>query len=155
MAKEEPIPMSAEGKAALEAELRELVDERRPVIVQRMKTAREEGDLKENFGYHDARQELGMLDGRVQTVEATLRLAVVVNQVATDGAVTLGSKVVVKDDFGDSSYVVVGPAEADIANGKVSIKSPLGEALIGSRVGDEVGFQTPGGKRSVQIVKVS
>jgi transcription elongation factor GreA len=155
MAKGEPIPMSAEGKAALETELRELVDERRPSIVQRMKTAREEGDLKENFGYHDARQELGMLDGRVQTIEATLRLAVVVDQVSADGAVSMGSKVMVKDDFGDSNYVIVGPTEADIASGKVSIKSPLGQALMGSKVGEKVGFETPGGKRSVEIVKVS
>jgi transcription elongation factor GreA len=147
--------MSAEGKAALEVELRELVEERRPVIVKRMKTAREEGDLKENFGYHDARQELGMLDGRVQTIEATLRIAVVVDQVSTDGAVAMGSKVVVKDDLGDSSYVIVGPAEGDIASGKVSIKSPLGRALIGSKVGEKVGFDTPGGTRSVEIVKVS
>jgi len=147
--------MSAEGKAALEAELRELVDERRPVVVQRMKTAREEGDLKENFGYHDARQELGMLDGRVQTIEATLRLAVVVDQVSRDGAVIMGSKVVVKDDFGDSSYEIVGPAEGDIASGKVSIKSPLGQALIGSKVGEKVGFETPGGTRSVEILNVS
>jgi transcription elongation factor GreA len=155
MAKEEPIPMSAEGKAALEAELHELVEQRRPVIVQRMKTAREEGDLKENFGYHDARQELGMLDGRVQTIEATLRLAVVVAQAASGGAVAMGSKVVVKDDFGESNYLVVGPAEADIAGGKVSIKSPLGEALMGSKAGDKVSFETPGGLRSVEIVSVA
>ena len=96
-----------------------------------------------------------MLDGRVQTIEATLRLAVVVDTHTSGGAVTMGSKVEVRDDFGDQTYAIVGPAEADITAGKVSIKSPLGEALLGSKVGDKVTFATPGGERSAEILKVS
>ncbi|MDQ6855494.1 MAG: transcription elongation factor GreA, partial [Candidatus Dormibacteraeota bacterium] len=75
MASDKTVHLTPEGRDRLEQELRDLVENRRPVIVQRVATARAEGDLSENFAYHDARQELGLLDGRVQTIKATLRNA--------------------------------------------------------------------------------
>jgi transcription elongation factor GreA len=146
--------LTAEGQAALIAEMRELIDTKRPEIVQRVATARAEGDLRENFGYHDARRELGLLDGRVQTIEAMLRHAVVVEAAAYDGTVGLGANVVIRDDFGDSEYTIVVPAEADIARQRISLDSPLGSAISGHRAGDEVSFDSPGGARRVAIVDV-
>ena len=154
MAGEKPIPMSAEGHAALEAELQQLVEVDRPAIVRRVATTREEGDLKENFGYHDARRELGMLDGRVQTIKGTLRNAVVVDSPVAGAGIGMGSVVVVSDEFGETTYTVVGPAEADISNNRISVESPLGAALQGRSVGEEATFETPGGERTVTVVRI-
>ena len=150
---EKSIPMTPAGLAALQAELADL-REKRPAIVDRVATARSDGDLKENAAYHDARQDLGMLDGRVQTIEGILANVVVIEEAPSDGRIALGSKVVVRDEFGESSYSLVGPAEADIGKGMISHESPLGTALVGHVVGDTVTFATPGGDRSAEIVGV-
>jgi transcription elongation factor GreA len=147
------VHLTAGGRDRLEEELRDLVQNRRPTIVRRVATARAEGDLSENFAYHDARQELGLLDGRVQTIEAMLRHAQVME--TTVGAVVgLGSTVTVRDEFGESTYVIVGPVEADVAGGRISMVSPLGAALMGRTVGDEVSFGSPGGTRTAVIIDV-
>ena len=134
-------------------ELAELVD-RRPSMVDRVASARSDGDLKENFAYHDARRDLGMDDGRAQTIEAILRDAVVIDETARDGSIGIGSRALVADEFGESIYEIVGPAEADVARGLISLVSPLGAALIGKSVGDTVRFSTPGGERSAKVVRV-
>ena len=150
---ENSIPLTAAGLEALKAELAEL-RQKRPGMVDRVASARSDGDLKENFAYHDARQDLGMLDGRVQTIEGILASAVVITETRGDGSVALGSKVVVRDEFGESTYSLVGPAEADIKRGMISFESPLGTALMGHRVGDQVTFSTPGGDRGAEILSV-
>jgi transcription elongation factor GreA len=147
------VHLTAEGRANLEEELRDLRDNRRAVIVKRVATAREEGDLSENFAYHDARRELGLLDGRVQTIENMLRHAEVMETTVGE-VVGLGSTVTVRDEFGESTYAIVGPVEADVAGGRISMVSPLGAALMGRTVGDEVTFSSPGGTRSATIVSV-
>ncbi len=154
MARGRPVLLTTEGQAALIAEMRELVDTKRPEIVQRVATARAEGDLRENFAYHDARRELGLLDGRVQTIEGMLRNAQIVEPAAYDGTVGLGATVVVRDDFGDSEYIIVVPAEADIARQRISLELPLGAAMSGHRAGDEVTVDSPGGIRRVAIIQV-
>jgi transcription elongation factor GreA len=93
------IPMTAFGFEALKAELAEL-RARRPAMVEEVATARSQGDLSENFAYHDARQNLGMLDGRIQTIEATLTRAHVVEESAARDVARIGSTVVVRDEFG-------------------------------------------------------
>ncbi len=153
MASDKTVHLTAEGRDRLEEELRDLVENRRPVIVQRVATARAEGDLSENFAYHDARQELGLLDGRVQTIEAMLRNAQVMETTVGE-VVGLGSTVTIRDEFGESTYVIVGPVEADVAGGRISMVSPLGAALMGRTVGDEVSFASPGGMRSAIIAAV-
>lgn len=153
MATDKTVHLTAEGQARLEEELGDLVENRRPVIVRRVATAREEGDLSENFAYHDARRELGLLDGRVQTIEAMLRNAKVMQTTVGD-VVGLGSTVTVRDEFGESTYVIVGPVEADVAAGRISMVSPLGAALMGRTVADEVSFSSPGGTRSAVIESV-
>jgi transcription elongation factor GreA len=153
MVTDKTVHLTAEGRARLEEELRDLVDNRRPVIVKRVATARAEGDLSENFAYHDARQELGLLDGRVQTIEGMLRNAQIM-EVTVGDVVGLGSSVTVRDEFGESTYAIVGPVEADVAGGRISMVSPLGAALMGRTVGDEVRFSSPGGTRSAVITSV-
>ena len=152
--KHAPIPMTAFGFEALKAELAEL-RARRPAMVDEVAAARSQGDLSENFGYHDARQHLGMLDGRIQTIENTLRRAQVVDGAGSSGVVRIGSKVVVRDEFGEASYEIVGPTEGNMARGLMSVAAPLGRALVDRRAGDTVSFTTPAGERKATIVRVS
>jgi transcription elongation factor GreA len=149
-----PIPMTASGFAALTAELAEL-RARRPGMVGEVATARSQGDLSENFAYHDARQNLGMLDGRIQTIENTLKRAQVVEETGAKGIVRIGSRVVVRDEFGESSYEIVGPTEGNMARGLISVASPLGSALVDHGAGDTVTFKTPSGERKATVVSVS
>jgi transcription elongation factor GreA len=124
-------------------------------MVDRVSTARAEGDLRENFAYHDGRRDLGFLDGRIQTIEGILANAVVIEASTTAGRVGLGSTVVVKDEFGESTYSLVGPTEADVKRGLISMESPLGSALLGAEPGQDVTFVTPSGSRVVKVVGVS
>jgi transcription elongation factor GreA len=150
---EPPVPITPAGFEALKTELAQL-RARRPAMVDRMASARSDGDLKENSAYHDARHDLGMLDGRVATIESLLHGAVVVHEVRDDGAIGVGSRVVVKDEFGQSKYTLVGPAEVDLARGLISLSSPLGAALMGRRVGETITFNTPGGDRSATVAGI-
>jgi transcription elongation factor GreA len=149
-----PIPMTAVGFEALKTELAGLRS-RRPAMVEEVAAARSQGDLSENFAYHDARQHLGMLDGRIQTIEATLNRAHVVEETDLQGVAGIGSTVVVRDEFGESSYQLVGPTEGNMARGLISVASPLGSALVDRRAGDTVTFKTPGGERQATVVSVS
>jgi transcription elongation factor GreA len=149
-----PIPMTAFGFEALKAELAEL-RARRPTLVEEVAAARSQGDLSENFAYHDARQHLGMLDGRVQTIEATLARVQVIEETGAKDVARIGATVVVRDEFGESTYQIVGPSEGNMARGLMSTASPLGSALLDHRAGDTVTFKTPGGERQVTVVSVS
>jgi transcription elongation factor GreA len=146
--------MTAVGFEALKAELAEL-RARRPGMVEEVSTARSQGDLSENFAYHDARQHLGMLDGRIQTIDEQLKRAQVVEESGGHGVAGIGSTVVVRDEFGESTYQIVGPTEGNMARGLMSIASPLGSALVDRRAGDTVTFKTPGGERQATVVSVS
>jgi transcription elongation factor GreA len=146
--------MTAVGFEALKAELVEL-RARRPGMVEEVAAARSQGDLSENFAYHDARQHLGMLDGRIQTIEATLARAEVVAEGDKAGVARIGSTVVVRDEFGESTYQIVGPTEGNMARGLMSIASPLGSALLDRRAGETVTFTTPEGERQATVVTVS
>ena len=151
--KEKATPMTAAGLAALRDELAQLL-EGREEIVQRIADTRSQGDLRENAGYHQAREDQGRLEGRINAVEAMLRTAVVVKEGTSDGSVQLGSTVTVADDVGESVYTLVGAHEADPAAGRLSHDSPVGRALLGRRPGDVVTVQTPGGGRVLRLVEV-
>jgi len=148
------IPMTSAGFEALKAELAEL-RARRPAMVAEVASARSQGDLSENFAYHDARQHLGMLDGRIQTVENTLKRAEVVEKTGAAGVIRIGSRVVVSDEFGESSYEIVGPTEGNMARGMLSVASPLGASLVDRRAGDSVTFKTPAGEGRATVVSVT
>jgi len=149
----DPIPITAAGLEALKAELADL-RARRPAMVEEVAAARSQGDLSENFAYHDARQHLGMLDGRVQTIENTLKRAHVA-EIGVSGIVRIGSRVVVRDEFGDATYEIVGPTEGNMARGLMSVAAPLGGALVDRRAGDTVTFTTPAGERQATIISIS
>src|SRR5439155_26926024 len=107
--KHDPLPMTAAGLETLKAEL-EGLRARRPALVEEVSAARSQGDLSENFAYHDARQLLGMLDGRVQTIEATLARVQVIEETVAKDVARIRSTVVVRDEFGESTYQIVGPS---------------------------------------------
>ena len=150
----EPAYMSPEGRDRLEAELRELVTVRRPDVVKRIATAREHGDLKENAEYHAAREEQSFLEGKIRSLEARLKAAVIVAPESRGALVELGSRVRVEHDGDESTMAIVGSAEADADAGRISNVSPVGRALIGRRVGDVVTVKTPGGDQRYVIVAI-
>jgi transcription elongation factor GreA len=150
-----PVLLTQEGLNKLEAELEELKTSKRAEIAERIKYAMDFGDISENAEYEDAKNEQGMLEGRILTLENMIRNAVIIEDASDDSVVQIGSTVEVKDEFGKQTYTVVGPAEADVASGRISHESPVGKALMGRKVGEKVMVMTPGGEREVKIVKIS
>ena len=150
----EPDGLTAEGSTKLRAELDHLVSIRRPEVIARIRTAKEHGDLKENAEYHAAREEQSFLEGRVQALEARLRTAVIVNAPAQGARVGLGSRVTVEAEGETVSYTIVGASESDPAAGRISSSSPVGRALVGHDVGDEIVIRTPAGERHYRIVEL-
>src|SRR5207302_6188149 len=131
------VHITPEGLEAVERELHELTTVRRPEIVSKIKAARELGDLSENFEYHAAKNEQGMMEARVKELEAIIKNHVIIERRAANGEVAMGNTVRFAEDGEDEeSYRIVGPAEADPKAGRVSYESALGKALIGHRVGD-------------------
>jgi transcription elongation factor GreA len=149
----EPVQVSPEGLARLEADLAGLRAQR-PEVVQRIATAREHGDLKENAEYHAAREEQGFLEGRISALEAKLRVAVVVEPTERGARVELGSHVRVDSDGDERTFQVVGAAEADSRAGRISSASPVGAALMARKVGDVVTIVTPGGDVSYRVLAI-
>ena len=149
------VHITPEGLEAVQNELHELTTVRRPYIVQKIKAARELGDLSENFEYHAAKNEQGMMEARIRELEAIIKNHVIIETKLADGIVSMGSIVRFSEDGADEeTYRIVGPAEADPKAGRVSYESALGKALIGHRVGDEVEVSTPNGAYSVRIVGI-
>jgi transcription elongation factor GreA len=146
--------LTAEGLAALEAELDQLRTVRRPEVILRVKNARELGDLRENAEYQEARNEQSFLEGRIQAIENMLRSAVVIEQ-RRDGEVVLGSTVRVAMGEDEMDFHIVGSTEADPANGRISNASPVGKALLGHRAGETVTAQLPGREVDYRIIEVS
>jgi transcription elongation factor GreA len=149
------VHITPEGLEAVRKELHELTEVRRPSIVSKIKAARELGDLSENFEYHAAKNEQGMMEARVKELEAIVKNHVLIETKKPNGIVDMGSTVRFSEDGGDEEhYRIVGPAEADPKAGRVSYESALGKALIGHRVGDEVDIKTPNGSYSVRITAI-
>ena len=142
--------------AQLQAELTELEGPKRQEVVQAIATARAHGDLSENFEYHAARNEQSFLETRILELEAIIKNHVVIESTARGGEVGLLSTVTLQEEGEpEERYTIVGPAEADPANGRVSFESAIGKALMGHHVGQDVDVQTPtGGRYTVRIVRV-
>jgi transcription elongation factor GreA len=149
------VHITPEGLEAVKHELNELTTVKRPAIVAKIKAARELGDLSENFEYHAAKNEQGMMEARVKELEAIVKNHVLINKTKSSGVVAMGNTVRFEEDgVGEETYRIVGPAEADPKAGRVSYESALGKALIGHRVGEEVEIRTPNGSYRVRIVGV-
>ncbi|MFN8460928.1 MAG: transcription elongation factor GreA [Anaerolineales bacterium] len=146
--------LTPEGEAKLKAELAELTGARREELAQRLRSAIQMGDLSENADYHKAKEDQAFLEGRIQEIEATLRMATIVEKKQSD-VVMVGSRVTVQEDgFDPETFSMVGAKEADPRNNKISNESPIGSALMGHKAGDVVEAQTPGGSVKFKIVKV-
>ncbi|HEX5838257.1 MAG TPA: transcription elongation factor GreA [Anaerolineales bacterium] len=151
---QQPTYLTQEGEKRLRAELAELTGPRREELSQRLRSAIQMGDLSENADYHKAKEDQAFLEGRIQEIEAVLRMAVVVEKASTD-AVTVGNKVTVQEESSDPEvFHLVGAKEADPRNGKISNESPIGSALMNHKVGDVVEAETPGGKIKFKILKI-
>lgn len=149
--------ITAEGLAALKQEIEELETKGRQEIAERIKTAREFGDLKENSEYHDAKNDQAHLETKILQLRDRHDNAVVVESAEGSGEIALGSNVKVRDEETgkENDYQLVSATEADLAQGKLSFSSPMAQALAGGSEGDVVEFETPRGPRSLRILAVS
>lgn len=151
-------PMTKEGADALQAELQKLKKEERPAVSNAIAEAREHGDLKENAEYHAAREQQGLIEGRIKQIESMLGSAQVIDvtKLNPNGKVVFGATVCVLNVETDEevTYKIVGHEEADIAHNKISVNSPIARALIGKEEGDEVIVQAPKGNIDYEIVEI-
>jgi transcription elongation factor GreA len=151
-------PMTPQGHAALEEELKQLKTVDRPRIIAAIAEAREHGDLKENAEYHAAREQQGFCEARIRDIEAKLGGAEVIDplKLPQDGRVVFGVTVVIEnlDTEEQKRYKIVGDDEADFKANKISINSPIARGLIGKSEGDEAKIQTPSGEVEYEIVEV-
>jgi len=157
LATEKVFPMTLAGKEKLEQELEMLKTVKRKEVVERIKIARSFGDLSENSEYDSAKEEQAFVEGRITTLENMIRNAKIIeeSELTTD-AVSLGRTVTFVElpDGDEESYTIVGSAEADPFEGKISNDSPIAKSLMGKKVGDEVSVQTPVGEMSVRITSI-
>jgi transcription elongation factor GreA len=152
---DKPIYLTLEGKQKLEEELDYLVNVRRPEVAEAIRSAKEEGDLSENSAYDEAKLNQGFVEGRIQTIQAQLRNAVIIEKNGNSDQVYLGNQVTVEEEgFGQETYQIVGSAEADPMNGKISNESPIGKALLGAKVGQTVTAETPGGQIAFKVIEI-
>jgi transcription elongation factor GreA len=153
----EQIPITKQGYEALKQELARLKRVERPETIKAIETARAHGDLSENAEYHAAKERQSFLEGRIGEISYKLGVAKVIDpdSVPKD-VVRFASRVRVEnlDSEEQVEYLIVGPDEADIKKGKISVSSPLGSAMIGKRPGDEAVLQAPGGKRCYEIIDI-
>ena len=150
----QPMYLTPEGEAKLKVELTELKGSQREDLAARLRSAIRMGDLSENADDHKAKEDQAFLEGRIQEIEAILRMAVIVEKKQSD-VVMVGSRVTVQEDgFDPETFSMVGAKEADPRNNKISNESPIGSALMNHKAGELVEAQTPGGKLNIKILKV-
>ncbi|MDM5334602.1 transcription elongation factor GreA [Ureibacillus composti] len=157
MSNEKQYPMTLAGKQKLEDELEYLKTVKRKEVVERIKIARSFGDLSENSEYDSAKEEQGFVEGRISNIESMLRNAVIIEEAeGTSDIVTLGKTVTFIElpDGDEEEYTIVGSAEADPFEGRISNDSPIAKALLGHKVNDVLKISTPGGDMEVRIVSI-
>jgi transcription elongation factor GreA len=152
---EKPILLTKEGMARQERELEFLRTVKRDEMAERIAHARSFGDISENAEYDEAMNDQGLLEGRILTLENTLKRAVIIEERRKYQRVDAGAEVKIRDEFGDQTFIIVGPSEVDVPTGRISNESPMGKALLGHKVGESVEVVSPGGKRSVKILALS
>ncbi len=153
----EPEKITAEGLVALRAEIEELESQGRAQMAERIKAARELGDLKENAEYHIAKEDQAHLETKILRLNQRLRAARVVEEDVAPGVVGFGSTVAVVDELSGRrmDLMLVGPTEADLKNDRLSVESPVAQALLGARAGETVTVATPVGDRRYRVESVS
>ncbi|MEX2632001.1 MAG: transcription elongation factor GreA [Tistlia sp.] len=151
------VPMTAEGYARMEEELRHLKSVARPEVIKSIAEAREHGDLSENAEYHAARERQSFIEGRVGELEDKISRAEIIDPSTLSGdTVKFGATVRVVDEDSDeeTTYQIVGEIEADVKRGRIAVTSPLARALIGKSLGDSVEVATPKGQKAYEILEV-
>lgn len=155
----ERVILTSAGAEKLRAELKNLKSVQRPKVIAAIAEARSHGDLSENAEYDAAKEQQGFIEGRIAELEGSLSIAEVIDprSLANSGKVVFGVKVDLYDEGKESevTYQLVGNLEADLEQGKISISSPIGKALLGKEEGDEVEVDAPGGKRIYEVLKVN
>lgn len=153
--------MTAAGKEKLEEELAYLITEKRKEVVERIKVARSFGDLSENSEYDSAKEDQAFVEGRISTLESMIRNAEIISEnESNNGTVTLGKTVTFVEvingepDTDEEEYTIVGSAEADPLEGRISNDSPIAKGLLGHSKGDTVTIHTPGGDMDVRILAI-
>jgi len=149
-------PMTPLGNERMKAQLKQLIEVDRPANARAIEVARGHGDLSENADYSAAKEEQGMIEARIQQLNAKIALAEVIDPTTLSGErVMFGATVTIEDEDGEEkTYTIVGDDEADLKLGRISISSPVARGLIGRSVGDTAILQTPKGRREVEIVDV-
>ncbi|ANU25594.1 transcription elongation factor GreA [Planococcus versutus] len=158
MANEKQFPMTAAGKQKLEDELDFLKTIKRKEVVERIKIARDFGDLSENAEYDSAKEDQAFVEGRISTLESMVRNAVIINENELNkDVVRLGTTVTFVEvpDGDKESYTIVGSAEADPLEGRISNDSPIAKSMIGRTIGEVVRVLTPGGEMEIKIISIT
>jgi transcription elongation factor GreA len=148
------VQITKSGLEALKKELDELTNVKRPKVVDRLANARSQGDLAENSDYHNAKDELDFLDGRISELEEVVGGSVIVDEGKSGSGVSLGTQVTLKVNGQTHTFHIVGEWEADPAQKKISHTSPLGQALLGKDIGDNVEVEAPVGKVVYEILSI-
>ena len=149
------ILITEEGLEKLKEELKELMTVRRPEVINRIKGAKELGDLSENAEYSAAKEEQSFVEGRIQEIDEVIKHAKIASSSADcNGSICIGCMVTVLVDGEEDKFELVGPTESDPSKGKISIDSPVGKALLGHKAKDTVSVETPDGKIQYKIVSV-
>ena len=153
------VPVTTSGFASMEEEVRQLKTVERHAVIAAIAEAREHGDLSENAEYDAAKEQQGFIEGRIKELEAALSVAEIIDptKLGVEDKVVFGAHVKLFDDEKDVEvdYQLVGNLEANINKGRVSISSPIGRAMIGKEVGDDVVVDAPSGKKTYEILSVS
>lgn len=157
MIEEDIVYLTEDGLKEIKEELAYLKGEKREEISQKLETAIAQGDLKENADYHAAKEEQAFTEGRIKDLEYSLRNVQIIENKGPSDRVRVGSTVTVTEDGYDDeeTYKIVGAHEADPSKGLISNESPIGRALIGSKVGQVVAAETPGGQIQFQVQSIS
>jgi transcription elongation factor GreA len=152
------VPMTVEGFRRLQEQLKQLEHEEWPAIIKEIEEARAHGDLSENAEYQYAKEKQGQLDAKIRQIKDMLSRAEVIDPAKMAGdSIAFGATVLARNLQTDQEvkYVLVGPEEANVTEGKISIQSPIGRAFIGKKPGESVEVNTPGGVRAFEILKIS
>lgn len=148
------IKLTKQGAVNLKQELEQLKNKKRPKAVERLSKARAMGDLSENSEYTAAKEELAFIEGRIQEIEEILKNASIIEINTAEQIVQIGSTVIVENNNEKKQFQIVGEFEADPLNNKLSNNSPIGQALIGKKIGDQIEINVPAGKKIYKIIDI-
>lgn len=146
--------LTSDSLSALQAEYEKIINKTIPEIAKRIDEAKQQGDLSENAEYHQAREDMSWAQGRALELEQILQNAQLIVKKKDNKVVSVGNTVIVSVNKKEKEYTIVGPQEVDISKGYISNESPLGSALVGSKMKDKVEVVTPAGKQIYEIIKI-